>query len=338
MRGFLSLADLPGDELGRVLTLAEDMRFEPARHAGSLAGRRIGLVFLNPSLRTKASMELAAQTLGAHYVTLTSGSGTWALETANGVVMDGDRAEHVVDAVRVLSEMFDLIGIRCFAGLRDVTEDWTEPTLRTVAANATVPVVNMESAFDHPLQALADLMTLRHRHGEDLRGLPVTLSWAPHPKPLPLAVPAAFLRAMGRVGAQVRVATPPEFALPEYLLDEVRGFGADVSVHHDQVEAVHGSRVVYAKSWGAPALLGDRDAEHAARSRHAHWTIDERLMDQADDATFLHCLPIRRNVVATDGVLDGPWSRVYRQAGNRLHTARAVLHHLLAGSPSESVT
>lgn len=333
MTGFLSLADLPGDELTRVLSLAEQMRFEPGKHRGSLDGRRIGLVFLNPSLRTKASMELAAQTLGAHCVTLTSGSGTWALETETGVIMDGDRAEHVIDAMQVLSQMFDLIGVRCFAGLEDVTEDWTEPALRTIAASSSVPVVNMESAFDHPLQALADLMTMRHRHGEDLSGLPVTLTWAPHPKPLPLAVPAAFLRAMGRVGADVRIAAPPEFLPPDFLLDEVRSFGATIEVHHDQRAAVAGSRVVYAKSWGAPWLLGDRAAETEARRRYAHWTVDEALMDVGDDATFMHCLPIRRNVVATDGVLDGPTSRVHRQAGNRFHTARAVLHHLLADAP-----
>jgi N-acetylornithine carbamoyltransferase len=161
--------------------------------------------------------------------------------------------------------------------------------------------------------------------------VPVTLTWAPHPKPLPLAVAAAFLRGAARMGMDIRVAAPADFALPEFLLDEARAIGprARVTVFEDQREALSGARAVYAKSWAAPELLHARDADLVARSGRRNWTVSEDLMSVTDDALFLHCLPVRRNVVVDDAVLDGPRSVVVQQAGNRLHTARAVLAHTL---------
>lgn len=337
-RNLLSLADLPGDELVGVLDLAARMKAH-GPDPSLLAGRQIALLFLNPSLRTRTSMELAARSLGAHAVVLSPGQDAWKLETRRGATMDGEAAEHLVDAVRVLSRMVDLIGVRTFAGLRDLDEDWREPVLSTVVAESTRPVVNLESALDHPLQALADLMTLRERVGPDLTGVPVALTWAPHPKPLPLAVAAAFLRGAARMGMDVRVAAPPEFSLPQLLIAEALGATGDggaVRTFTDPARAAKGAVAIQAKSWAAPALLQDRAADAAARARHGNWTVDERLMAMGDDAIFLHCLPVRRNVVVTDDVLDGPRSAVYDQAENRLHTARAVLATLLGpvGGPS----
>ena len=332
-RDFLGLADLPGDELARVLDLAaRTKRGEYDRAAA--AGKRVALLFFNPSLRTRMSMELAAQSIGAHTVAVVPGADAWRLETRPGAVMDGDTQEHLVDAVRVMAEMSDLIAVRTFAGLKDSDEDRREPVLSAVARESRVPVVNMESALDHPLQALADLMTMREEFGPDLRGVPVTLTWAPHPRALPMAVPAAFLRGCARMGMDVRVAAPKEFALPKFLIDEARaslGAGGNVGTFEDQSEALRGARAVYAKAWASPLHYADAEAGLAARRRHWDWTTSEQKMALGDRAIFLHCLPVRRNVVVTDEVLDGPRCRVYQEAGNRLHTARAVLMTLLGG-------
>ncbi len=336
MRRLLSLADLPGDALDALLDRAAAMKTE-SPDPSLLLGRQIALLFLNPSLRTRTSMELAAKSLGAEVVSLTPGQDAWKLETEPGAVMDGDKAEHVIDAVRALGEMAHLVGVRTFSGMTSFDEDRTEPVLSTIAAAARVPIVNMESALDHPLQALADLLTLRETCGNDLRGVPVTLTWAPHPRPLPMAVGAAFLRGAARMGMDVRVAAPEGFTPPDFLIEEARGLlpgAGDVTVTDDQAAAVRGSRAVYAKAWAAPALLGDADAGAAARTANSGWRIDKDLMALGDDAVFLHCLPVRRNVVVTDGVLDGPRCRVYAEAGNRLHTARAALAEILGGPGS----
>jgi len=335
-RNFLSLADLPGDELARVLDLAARTKRGDYDRAAA-AGKRVGLVFFNPSLRTRMSMEFAAQSVGAHVVALAPGGDSWKLETRRGAVMDGDAQEHLVDAVRVMAEMCDLLAVRTFAGLKNADEDAKEPVLTDFAKESKVPVVNMESAMDHPLQALADLMTLREEFGGDLRGVPVTLTWAPHPRALPMAVPAAFLRGVARMGMDVRVAAPKEFALPAALVESARASmpkGGSIRTFEDQSEALRGARAVYAKAWASPLFYADAEAGLAARKRHADWTTTEKKMALGDRAVFLHCLPVRRNVVVTDEVLDGPRCRVYQEAGNRLHTARAVLLALLGGAKS----
>lgn len=332
-RDFLSLANLPGDSLARVLDLAaRTKRGEYDRAAA--AGKRVALLFFNPSLRTRMSMELAAQSIGAHTVAVVPGADAWKLETRPGAVMDGDTQEHLVDAVRVMAEMSDLIAVRTFAGLKDAEDDRREPVLTAVARESRVPVVNMESALDHPLQALADLMTMQEEIGRDLTGVPVTLTWAPHPRALPMAVPAAFLRGCARMGMDVRVAAPKEFALPSWLRDEANSLlkqGGSIRYFEDQAEAVKGARAVYAKAWAASSLYSDPDAGLAARRRNWNWTVTETTMALGDRAVFLHCLPVRRNVVVTDEVLDGPRCRAFIEAGNRLHTARALLMTVLGG-------
>jgi len=331
---FLSLADAPGTALAELLRLAARIKAE-GPDPSLLAGKQVSLLFLNPSLRTRTSMEFAATSQGAQVVTLAPGADAWKVELERGVVMDGDSVEHLVDAVRVLSEMADLVGVRTFAGMRSFAEDRDEPVLTTIAAESSVPVVNMESALDHPLQALADLMTMQEELGEDLSGVPVTVTWAPHPKPLPMAVTAAFLRGAARMGMEVCVASPPEFALPAALIDDVRallpGCGS-ISVHGDQDEALAGTRVVYAKAWGSPSHYSDPASGHEVRMARRDWCVTDEKMRRGDDSVFLHCLPVRRNVVVTDAVLDGPRSRVVQEAGNRLHTARAVMASILGGA------
>jgi N-acetylornithine carbamoyltransferase len=189
--------------------------------------------------------------------------------------------------------------------------------------------------MDHPLQGLADLQTMQEEFGEDLRGVPVALTWAPHPRALPLAVPAAFMKACARMGMDLRVAAPAEFTPPESLLADVRARlapGGSLRVTESQEDAIRGARAVYAKAWASPLHYGDAAAGLAARKRSWNWTVTERTMSLGDRAVFLHCLPVRRNVVVADEVLDGPRCRVYREAGNRLTTAQAVLATLL-GDP-----
>lgn len=332
-RHFLTLADLPEGDLPRLLRFAARIR-QHGPDASRLLGKKVALVFFNPSLRTRVSMELAAATQGAHVVALTPGGDAWKLEMGEGAVMDGETQEHVVEFVRVLAEMVDLIAVRTFAGLRSFDEDFAEPVLSAFARHSPVPVVNMESAMDHPLQGLADLLTLQEEFGEDLTGVPVTLTWAPHPRALPLAVPSAFLRACARMGAEVRLAAPPDFVPPETLLEDVHrqlAPGGSLRVFHEQEPALRGTRAVYAKAWAAPRFYGDPAAGAEARRRHADWTVREATMAHGDHAVFLHCLPVRRNVVVADEVLDGPRSRVVREAGNRLITAQALLATMLGG-------
>ncbi|MCE9638396.1 MAG: N-acetylornithine carbamoyltransferase, partial [Planctomycetes bacterium] len=324
----------PGGELAALLELAARIR-RNGPDARAIAGKKVGLVFFNPSLRTRVSMELAAMTQGAHAVALTPGGDAWKLEMRHGAVMDGDTQEHVVEAVRVLAEMVDLIAVRTFAGLKSFDDDFAEPVLAEFARESKVPVVNMESAMDHPLQGLADLLTLQEEFGPDLTGVPVTLTWAPHPRPLPMAVPSAFLRACARMGMEIRVAAPAEFGPPAGLLDDVRAKlapGGSLAVFREQSAAFRGTRAVYAKAWAAPCFYADATAGLEARRRHGHWTVRESTMALGNDAIFMHCLPVRRNVVVADEVLDGPRCRVYREAGNRLITAQAVLKTLLGGA------
>jgi N-acetylornithine carbamoyltransferase len=279
-------------------------------------------------------MELAAATQGGHAVALTPGGDAWKLETRRGAIMDGDAQEHLVEFVRVLAEMVDVIAVRTFAGLKRFEDDYADPVLAEFARESKVPVVNMESAMDHPLQALADLLTMQEEFGEDLRGVPVALTWAPHPRALPLAVPAAFLRGCARMGMDLRVAAPEEFGPPEALLEDVRAKlapGGTLRVFREQEPAIRGARAVYAKAWAAPQHYAEPTAGLEARKRHWDWTVREETMALGDRAIFLHCLPVRRNVVVADEVLDGPRCRAYREAGNRLVTAQAVLAALLGG-------
>ena len=272
-----------------------------------LAGKSVGLVFLNPSLRTRVSMEVAVAQLGGHAVTLDAGS-AWKLEFADGAVMDGDRVEHVKEAARVLSRYVDAIGVRAFPGLVDREEDAADPVIEGFRKYATVPVVNLESARWHPCQAIADAMTIVERFGS-VRGRRVTLTWAYHPKPLPHAVPNSFAAIMKQLGADLRIARPPGFDL---------GFDAPTT---DRMEL--GGDVVYAKSWAAPLVYDDPKAELALRAEHRDWCVRDTR-----GATFMHCLPVRRNVIVSDEVLDA--SAVYDQAENRLHAQKAILEAMVS--------
>jgi N-acetylornithine carbamoyltransferase len=331
MKRFLDLLDVSEPALTRLLALSREVETRPIRD--SLRGRVLGLVFLNPSLRTLSSFQAGMAQLGGSSFVLTPGQGTWRIETRPGVVMDGEAAEHVREAVPVLGQYADVLGVRSFAGGKDLTEDLKEPVLRAFDELSPVPLINLESAVNHPCQALADWKTLDDLDVPGQAGRFV-LSWAFHPKPLPLAVPAAVLGMAARRGMEVVVLRPDEFALPREMMSRARRFAArsggsvrETSVRED---ALSGAHVLYAKSWQAPSAYGDASAETELRAGLWHWCVAEDWFAPArPEAVFMHCLPVRRNVVVRDEVLDGPRSRVVVQAGNRLHVQKAVLLEML---------
>jgi N-acetylornithine carbamoyltransferase len=330
---FHSLAGLAPEEIHDLLALAARLERHP--EPAALAGRILGLLFFNPSLRTLASMQSAMLRLGGSSIVLTPGAGTWKLETRTGVVMDGDAAEHVREALPVLAGYVDALGIRAFAGGSDLAADLADGAFREMTALCPVPTINLESALDHPCQALGDWKTL-----DDL-GIPkngkLVLSWANHPRPLPLAVPAATVHMAAARGMEVVVLAPEEYGLPEPVLERARAAaavsGGSVRTTTDRAEALEATTSIYGKSWASPAHYGDAQAESELRRRLTDWCITpDWFARAAPECRFFHCLPVRRNVVVSDAVLDSPRSAVVRQAHNRQWAQMAVLYRLLGGS------
>lgn len=333
MKGFLTLADLSLGEIAELLDRAGRLERHPEPEA--LKGKVLALLFFNPSLRTLASFQAGMARLGGSTFVISPGQGTWILETRDGVVMDGAAAEHVREAIPVLAGYGDALGIRAFAGGADLAADLADAAFRAMAAASPAPVINLESAIDHPCQALADWKTM-----DDLdvpaRGGRFVLTWAWHPKPLPLAVPAAAVHMAALRGMDVTVLRPEGFALPEPVMARARGAaavsGGTVRETADRGEALGGAHVIYAKSWTSPRHYGDPEAEAACRTGLRDWCVDDGwFATAAPDCRFMHCLPVRRNVVVKDSVLDGPRSVVVHEARNRMWVQMAVLHRLLQG-------
>ncbi len=340
MKRFVSLSEHSAEEIAELLALAA--RFEkhpdPAALARALPGKVLGLLFFNPSLRTLSSFQAGMARLGGSCFVVSPGQGSWQLETRLGAVMDGAAAEHVREAIPVLAGYAHALGIRSFAGGSDLAEDLSDATFaamaRTLEESYPVPLINLESAIDHPCQALGDWKTLDDL-GIPAHGGKLVLSWARHPKPLPLAVPATVVQMAAARGMEVVVLRPDEYALPEPLMARARAAaaiaGGSVTETADREAAISGAHVVYGKSWASAAHYGDLAAETELRARYADWTIAEPwFRPAAAGARFFHCLPVRRNVVVADEVLDGPRSAVLPQAHNRMWAQMAVLHRLLA--------
>ena len=330
----IRLSDLSGARLVDVLDLAE--RFKAGAQRAELAGRSIGFLFFRGSLRTRTSFEVAVQRLGGQSVHLSSSSDFWALEARDGVVMDGNAKEHVRDAAAVLSTYCDALAIRPDPAGRSWEVDRRDESIRAWAKHASVPVINMESALWHPLQALADLLTLRETFGKDLTGKKVAIVWTPSPTPSSPSVVHSLLLSALRGGVDVRLAHPRGYELDEGVMSEARSLTGDagtgsLTLSPSAEAAVEGAQVVYARSWaslenyGKPTLTANR----VARTRD--WLIDETLMAKGEDARLMHPMPIRRNLEVTDSVLDGPRSLVNAQAANRLPTQMGLLSLLLRG-------
>jgi N-acetylornithine carbamoyltransferase len=322
------LSDLDPDGVDRILATAKAWKGKP--HPKHLRDKILGMVFFNPSLRTRASFEAVMARGGGSAIVIEAGFGTWKLEDRVGAVMDGDPAEHLKEAVPVLSRYVDALAVRSFAGGTNDDADHDDAMMRAFQQYATVPTISMESAREHPCQGLADLLTIEEQF-DSARALPVTLTWAPHIKPLPKAVPNSFLLTAAARGCDIRVAHPKGFELYPNVVREAESYasasGGSISFFHEQDAALNSSRAVYAKAWG-PATSARLEPE--AVRQHADWMLTPQQMDKAaDDAMFLHCLPVRRNLEVADGVLDGKWSRAIDQAENRFHVQRALLDWLL---------
>lgn len=336
VRHFLSTLDWTRQELDELLTAAAVHKADRRQRVRrDLAGKTLALVFFNPSLRTRTSFELGAFELGAHAVVLEPGKGAWPIEFEPGATMDGDPEEHVREVARVLSRYCDLICVRAFPKFKDWKIDREDQVIREFAAHATVPVLNMET-ITHPCQELALLLTLRERLG-DFTKKKFLLTWTYHPRPLNTAVANSALIAATKMGFDVTLLCPtPEYVLDDRYMQAAREYaaaaGASFEVSHDVDAAYRGAHVVYAKSWGALPYFGRWEQEKPLREAAKGFMVDERKMALTDDAYFSHCLPLRRNVKATDAVVDSPRSLVIDEAENRLHVQKAIMVKLIGGA------
>ncbi len=331
VKHFLTTGDYSRDELDRLIDSSLQFKSEQMP-SELLTGRSVALVFFNPSLRTRASMQVGIYELGGNAVMLEPGGTSWTLEHRDGVVMDGDKTEHVAEFVRVLARYCVAIGVRTFAALKNWDEEREDPILKSFAKYSEVPIINLESAMHHPCQAMADMMTIREKLGAGRKR--VVLTWAWHPKPLPMAVPNSFVLASAQMGHEVVVAHPPGYKLDGELMkaakDQAAATGGTLEVTNDVDAAFEGANVIYAKSWGAKQFYGAPEKETAERAQYrGKWIVDEQKMGRTNAAIFMHCLPVRRNVIVTDGVIDSSASVVIDEAENRLHVQKAIMASLL---------
>jgi N-acetylornithine carbamoyltransferase len=332
MKRFLDLADFERDEVSALLQLARRLEMSPEPRA--LAGKILGLVFFNPSLRTLASFQAGMARLGGNSFVITPGQGTWQLETRLGAVMNGAAAEHVREGIPVLASYCDALGIRAFADCKDLASELAETNFKAMAELVDKPLINLESAINHPCQALADWKTM-----DDL-GVPrngrFVLSWAYHPRALPLAVPAAAVHMAAMRGMDVVVLRPEGFALPPDIMNKARSAaaqsGGSVRETADRNDALAGANIVYAKEWGSTRFYGDAQGDAKLRGELTDWCVrNDWFTRTAPDCRLMHCLPVRRNTAVADEVLDGPRSIVQREAFNRLVVQMAVLYQMLKG-------
>ncbi len=328
-RDFLSTADLSRPELDDLLDLAA--RAKGKRPGQVLAGKTLGLLFFQPSLRTRVSFEVAMVQLGGHCINLSSDD-LYELEPAEQAVMDGAAEEHVKDAARTLSRYVDALGIRSAARSGTWAHDRQELLVRSYAKYAGVPVLNLETSFEHPCQALADVLTMRENL-VSLKGRRLTLQWCYHPEPKSLGPTHSILQAAAMMGMQVTLAHPLGFEVDAAVLDKSRKLaqehGGSVQVSNDRQAAARGAEVLYARSWGCTKHWDDAEREAMVKRSLQDWRVDEALMASTQNALLMHPLPVRRNVAATDAVLDGPRSVIYEQAANRTHVQKALLMQLL---------
>jgi N-acetylornithine carbamoyltransferase len=334
MRRFVDLADFTREDIMGLLALANRLNERPEPQA--LAGKILGLLFFNNSLRTLASMQAGMARLGGSSFVITPGAGTYQIETRLGVAMNGAAAEHVREGVPVLASYCDALGIRIFADGRNLEADLADTTFQAMAQLVDKPLINLESAMSHPCQALADWKTMDDvqvpRRGR------FVLSWVWHPRALPLAVPATALHMAAMRGMDVTVLRPEGFALPAPVMDKARraasAAGGSVRETTDRREALAGAHIIYAKEWGATSCYGDADADAKLRASLSDWCVRDSWFSTTDpQCRLMHCLPVRRNTAVADEVLDGPRSIVLHEAHNRLLVQMAVLYRLLKGDP-----
>jgi len=313
MKQFFSIEDV--SNLSELLKEGMELKKYPTIDRGSIKNKSICLLFLNPSLRTRLSSQRAAQNLGIDVTMFDVGVAGWQLEFLDGAVMNGNKAEHIKEAAAVIGNYFDLVAIRAFAKLEDRDEDYSEQVLTQFIKHCPVPVVNLESSTRHPLQAFADLITIEsHKKVEKPK---VVLSWAPHPRALPQAVANSFSLWTQKAEYDLTITHPEGYELaPE--------FAGNAKIEYDQKKAFENSDFIYAKNWSSYSEYGK------ILSEDKNWMIDEAKMKLTNNAKFMHCLPVRRNVVVSDSVIDSKNSVAIEEAGNRIVSAQTIFKKLLS--------
>ena len=317
MKSFFHVSDI-GD-LGAALEEAKQVKANPFawKHLGE--NKTIMLVFFNSSLRTRLSSQKAAINLGMSPIVLNIGQDSWKLETEMGVVMDGDKSEHLREAIPVMTSYCDLIGIRSFAGLKDREYDYSETVLKQFIEFGGKPVISLESATVHPCQAFADLITIEEYRKK--KRPKVVLTWAPHPRALPQAVPNSFAEWMNAADVDFVITHPHGYELDS-------AFAGNAPVEYDQMKALEGADFVYAKNWSCPGVT-DPSQYGQVLSKDMGWTVDAKHMAVTNNAYFMHCLPVRRNMIVSDEVIDAPTSLVIPEAANRTVSAQVVMKRML---------
>ena len=334
MKAFNDLADFSNEEVRTLIELAGRLDSHPEPDA--LKGKVLSLLFLSPSLRTLASFQAAMTRLGGGSFVISPDMSIHGLESRAGIVMDGIAAEHIREAVPVIASYGDAIGIRAFAERKSIEADMDEREFTALTDLVDTPYINMESAMNHPCQSLADWKTMDDLGVPD-NGGKFVLSWAYHPKALPLAVPASTLHMAAKRGMDVTVLRPDGFELPDAIMQKARAAaetsGGSVTETDQRTEALEGAHIIYAKSWSSTRHYGDKLHDQKLREQHLDWCVDEGwFANTKKDCRFMHCLPVRRGVVVADEILDGPRSVVIPEARNRMLAQMAVLHQMLGKS------
>ncbi len=312
MKQFLHVSDI-GD-LNKALKEAAEVKANPFGWQNLGKNKTVILVFFNNSLRTRLSSQKAAQNLGMNAIVLNVNGDSWKLETEMGVVMDGDKSEHLREAIPVIGSYCDMIGVRSFARFEDRNFDYEESIINQFIEYSGKPVISLESATVHPCQAFADLITIEE-HKKKSRPK-VVLSWAPHPKALPQAVPNSFAEWMNAADVDFVITCPEGYELAPQ-------FAGNARVEHDQMKAFEGADFIYAKNWSSYSEYGQ------ILSKDMNWTVGARQMSVTNNAYFMHCLPVRRNMIVTDEVIDSPQSLVIPEAANRVVSAQVVMKRML---------
>ena len=316
MRNFISVKDI--GNLDAAVKEALEIKSDRYRYCELGKNKTLMMVFFNSSLRTRLSTQKAALNLGMNVIVLDINQGAWKLETERGVIMDGDKPEHILEAIPVMGSYCDVIGVRSFARFENKEDDYNEVILNQFIKHSGRPVFSMEAATRHPLQSFADLITIEE-HKSKARPK-VVLTWAPHPKALPQAVPNSFAEWMNATDYEFVITHPKGYELDPAFVGNAR-------VEYDQIKAFEGADFIYAKNWSA--YTGDNYGKVLSTDRE--WTVSERQMAVTNNAHFMHCLPVRRNMIVTDDVIESPRSLVIPEAANREISATVVLKRILEG-------
>ncbi|MBP5394220.1 MAG: acetylornithine carbamoyltransferase [Bacteroidaceae bacterium] len=333
MKSFLNVEDL-GD-LKEALKEAKEIKTDRYKYDTLGKNKTLLMVFFNNSLRTRLSTQKAGMNLGMNVIVLDVNAGAWKLETERGVIMDGDKSEHLLEAIPVMGSFCDVIGIRSFAGLSDRDYDYAETVYHQFEKYSGKPVFAMETATVHPLQAFADLFTIAEYAPKRNKRPKVVLSWAPHPKALPQAVPNSFAQWMIAAEKQsLPLGGVGECAGMDFVITHPEGYELDpaftegATIEYDQRKAFEGADFIYAKNWSCPGVTKSEDYGKIL-SKDMSWTVDAEHMSWTNDAHFMHCLPVRRGMIVTDDVIEAPSSLVIPEAANREISATVVLKRIL---------